>query len=167
MTQREASKHYGIPRGTLQNRLDGKHPGKIGGQPVFTAEEETAFAIYCSVLSEWGKFPLDFLDIRLMAKAYLDKMGRRERRFKDKMPNFDWVRSFLKRQHEHLTTRFCHNIARKRAAVTNENIETYFNNLEISNHGLSHRVHLYMSILPIKIHIVVVVLCQGSVISGR
>ena len=135
ITQREASKHYGIPRETLQNRLHGKHAGKIDGQPVFTVEKETAFAIHCSMLSEWG-FPLDFLDIRLMAKAYLDQMGRRENRFEVNVPNFYWVRSFLKRQHEHLTTRSCQNIARKRGDVSKENIEIYSNNLQISLDGV-------------------------------
>lgn len=58
MSQRQACKRYSIPRGTLQNRLLGRHPGKHGGKPVFSEEEERAFGAHLSMLANWG-FPVD------------------------------------------------------------------------------------------------------------
>lgn len=43
MTQREAEKHFGIPRSTIKNKLKGKHPKSVGRSRVFTESEETAF----------------------------------------------------------------------------------------------------------------------------
>ena len=76
--------------------------------------------------SEWG-FPVDYLDLRLIAKAYLDNSNRIILKFAQNLPSEDWVRSFVKRNN--LTTRLCQNISRKRSQVSPEIIEKYFNNL--------------------------------------
>ena len=129
MSQRLAAKEFKVPRGTLQNRLQGKHPGKYGGQPVFSNEEEISFATHLSTLADWG-FPVGYLETRLLVKAYIDKCGRTVRRFKQNLPSVEWVRSFLKRQKNIITTRFCQNIKRARAQVSPKIINKYFDNLE-------------------------------------
>ena len=45
MSERKASLTFGIPRSTIQNKLNGKHLKNIGGQITFTQHEEELFAI--------------------------------------------------------------------------------------------------------------------------
>ncbi|XP_050398247.1 uncharacterized protein LOC130010689 [Patella vulgata] len=131
LSQRKACEQFGIPRGTLQNRLAGRFNKQHGGQTVFDSEEELIFAEYLTLLSTWG-FPLDAFDFRCIVKSYLDKCKRTEKRFKNNLPSSDWVNCFVKRHKGRLTSRFCQNIKVKRAEVSAESLNQYFDNLEAS-----------------------------------
>lgn len=128
ITQREASIRYGIPRSTLKNKLHGRHSKKAGGQTILTTEEEEAFTKYCMTMSTFG-FPLDTWDLRCIVKSYLDRQGRILRQFHNNLPGKEWTLSFLKR-HRVLTLRFASNIKRKRAEISADVIDEYFNYVE-------------------------------------
>ena len=117
MSRNQASKTYGIPRGTLRNKVAGRHKKSHGGQPVLSAEGQCfAHNIAANIA--------DFLDLRLMVKSYLDKTGRVIELFKNNPPDMIGRRD-LKRQNPILSTRMCQNISRKRAKVGTDDNETF------------------------------------------
>lgn len=79
-----AAKKYKIPKGTLINKMHGRHIKKHGGQTVFSAAEENDFVEGLITCAKWG-FPLNTLDLRLSAKSYLDRIGKNSR-FKNNLP---------------------------------------------------------------------------------
>lgn len=80
LTIREASRRFAIPYGTTYNKFKGKH-GNIPGRPtVFTKQEELAILEAAAKCSDWG-FPLNLLDLRMMAKYYLDRKGKKRWHF--------------------------------------------------------------------------------------
>lgn len=65
MKIREASRVFGVPRGTLQDRLHlrvPEVPRKMGPNSVLTKEEETALKDWCIALAKCG-FPLKCEDL--------------------------------------------------------------------------------------------------------
>ena len=74
----------------------------------------------------------DALDLRYIVKAYLDKLGRTVRKFKNNLPGPEFVAGFLKRHKSQISQRYSQNIKKKRAEVSPETIRDYFKELEIS-----------------------------------
>lgn len=128
MSQRQAEAHFKICRSTIKNKLKNRHISSPGHPSVFSKEEEQAFASHIDKLCEYG-FPIDEVDLRFIAKAYLSRQGKIVRQFKDNLPGRDWAKSFLARLPT-LTKRFASNIKRARAAVTEEKVTEYITNLE-------------------------------------
>ena len=73
--QRYVWTQLGIVRSTLQNRLIQKHMQKPGRPTVLSEKEELAIAEHLVATAEWG-FPFDGMDIMMLVKNYLDKLGR-------------------------------------------------------------------------------------------
>lgn len=71
LSMNKASLIYGIPRGTLQNKIRGIHIRNPGHPTVFSEAEEASLVTALVSLSDWG-YPLEFFDLRILAKAYLD-----------------------------------------------------------------------------------------------
>lgn len=115
MTQRQASEVYSIPRSTIKNKLKGVHPKKTGRARVFSVEEELAFEQHIIKLCDFG-FPLIELDFRHAVKQYLDKKGAVIPQFKQNLPGYEWVKSFLKR-HKNLSCCISKNIKKVRAEI--------------------------------------------------
>ncbi|KAF6198877.1 hypothetical protein GE061_006900 [Apolygus lucorum] len=111
-----AAAHFNIPRRTLENKVRAKHDKNPGRQTVLSNTEEDEVVEQVLVCADWG-MPLDALDLRVIVKNYLDKMGRRVAAFKENLPGPDWYRSFLKRHKQRLSSRRCQNISRARAGV--------------------------------------------------
>lgn len=124
-----AAKEYGIAYGTIYNKYKGLHIKKIGGQPIFSPEEERQLIKSAVACSDWG-FPLNILDLQLVTKNYLQQQGRNVAKFRHNMPGRDWVESLLKRHKDIVTQRLAANIKRARAMVSKTDIENYFANLE-------------------------------------
>ena len=120
---------HGVKRGTLHSTLKGKHQKAPGGMTVCSQTEELAFVKHLMIVSEWG-FPMDEMDVRYLAKSYLDKQGRRVPQFKEKFPGKEWFQSFMQRQRNFVNERLCQNIKKSRAAVSVEEIEKYVQNLK-------------------------------------
>lgn len=125
---RRASVEFQIPFGTLRNKFNGLRNRKTGGQKVFSENEEKAFISHASLCGEWG-FPLTILDIRNLAKNYLDSKGRTITRFKENMPGKDWVYGLLERHKNEISQKLATNIKKCRANVSRETIVEYFENL--------------------------------------
>ena len=113
MSQRQAETHFKISRSTIKNKLKNQHTSTPGHPNVFSEEEERAFASHVDKLCEFG-FPIDELDLRFIAKAYLSRQGKIVRQFKDNLPGRDWSKFFLARR-PILTKRFASNVKRVRA----------------------------------------------------
>lgn len=126
----KVSEQYKIPKSVLHrhNRFIMK---KQGGQTALSIEEEEYLIEYINLCSEWG-YPLETFDLRIIIKSYLDRLGTNVKKFKNNMPGPDYVKSFIKRHCDKITSRLCQNIKRSRAAVSPEIIEQYFNELEKS-----------------------------------
>ncbi|XP_050516653.1 uncharacterized protein LOC126891519 [Diabrotica virgifera virgifera] len=128
LTYREAATRYKVPRSTLYLRASNKNTFSVAGRPcALTMEEETLIIDHLKTLSAWG-FPFDLLDLRLLVKSFLDKMGRVERRFTNNTPGPDWGSNFLKRHRGRISNRLSANISTKRAKVNRENLDVFFNN---------------------------------------
>ncbi|XP_039450191.1 uncharacterized protein LOC120429094 [Culex pipiens pallens] len=127
MTHREASEAYGIPKSTIGNKLYTDRNKDVGGQRVFTDEEERAFVRCLVTMAEFG-FPVNEDDLRYVVKHYLTKVGRNVERFQENFPGRDWTKSFLSR-HPDLSVRFVANIKKSRAKITAEILTEYINNL--------------------------------------
>ena len=69
---KDACDLHGVKRGTLHKALKGKHQNAPGGMTVFSQTEELGSIKHLIVVSEWG-FPMDEMDVRYLAKSYLDK----------------------------------------------------------------------------------------------
>jgi len=76
----KASRKHSIPYGTIFNHCHGLHKLKTGGQPRLSAEAEHKLAEPIETLAQ-GKVPVDFMDVRLLVKDYLDRQGISHRRF--------------------------------------------------------------------------------------
>lgn len=132
---RKACKEFKIPFGTLYNRFHGQRVGKNGGQPVFSKNEELSFIKAISTCGEWG-FPLTLLDVRQLAKSYLDSQGRAVDKFNNNMPGRDWAYSLLRRYKNEVSHKLAANIKRSRADVSRQVIEDYFQNLTTTLEGV-------------------------------
>lgn len=107
----KAAQEYGIPKSTLINKLNDLHAGKPGRRTVFSVEEEASIVTAISALGDWG-FPLTPLEIRLLAKNFLDQQGRVVDRFPNNLPGKDWATGFLKRHKDEIKVRIADNLSR-------------------------------------------------------
>ena len=124
---RSTSKKYSIPVGTLHNKVKTRHSKMAGGQNRLSEQCEDALVSTINLLTEW-RVPLDTLELRMLVKSYLDKLGVIDKVFKDNMPGLDWMYSFIKRHN--LTKRVADNVKRSRAQITPDLLKCYFANLE-------------------------------------
>jgi len=104
---------------------------------------------HIATVSEWG-FPFSTLDMRFVAKAYLDAAGKKVKCFKNNLPSKEWAQSFLKQHHGNLAQRNCQNIKKVRASVSPEVVNEYFDNLEKSlqneDGSMIDRTQLYIQL---------------------
>lgn len=127
LSVRAAAEQYGIPKSTLQDRVNDTH-GKTHGRPtVLSAEEEDYIVNMLKQCGDWG-FPLTQVDLQMFVKHYLDKKGVTTR-FKDNLPTHRFVATFIKR-HPDMKLRKTNLIKRARAGVSIADIEEFFVNYE-------------------------------------
>jgi len=127
---REVSRQFEISYSVLYRLF--KNEGTIkkpGGQLVFSIEEEEQIVKYLLICAKWC-YPLDLFDLRVILKSYLDKQGRKEKRFKNNWPGRDFEYAFSARHKDKLAKRMCQNIKRNRAGVHPTQVKEYFKNLE-------------------------------------
>ena len=127
ISQARASRKFKICRGTLQNKMFGKHTKAVGHPVVFTQQEEQLVTHTLTTVSNWG-FPLTKVDIREVLHKYLEKQGRMVNVFRNNIPGPDFVQHFIERNN--LSVRLASNIKRARAAVGAEAINEFFTNVE-------------------------------------
>lgn len=133
MSVREAAKTYGVPRSTLQDKINNTHPRKDGGPTVLSEDEEQHIVEMLLLMSEWG-FPWTSQDLRYFVKSYLDKKGK-VTRFVDNLPTHRFVKRFLGR-HSQLSVRTANPIKRSRAAVSREEVQAFLERWEKTIDGV-------------------------------
>ena len=130
LTLRKAHQKYKISLGTLSNQMKGKGKGysNAGHPTVFSKETELLMAQHLASLGEWG-YPFDILDVRMFAKQVLCEADRHVPQFSDNLPSKEWARLFLKRNKDTIKLRKCQNFTPSKAALSAEDVTTFFNNL--------------------------------------
>lgn len=134
LSLRQAAEQYCISRTAITTAVRGK-PNKVGRPCILSAGEEQQLVECVTLSGDWG-FPLSTFDIRLIVKGFLDRSGRTEKRLTNNMPGNDFVVSFLKRHGEELSNRLCQNIKRSRAAINEETVNRYFDELTTTLEGI-------------------------------
>ena len=133
MTVREAAKEFGVPRSTLQDRLNDRHGVKSGRPTTLSAAEEEEIVAMIKLLGIWG-FPFTSTDLCHLVKTYLDKKGVVSV-FKNNMPTHSFTVRFLGR-HTDLSLRTANPIKRTRAAVTREEVTAFIENWAKTTQGV-------------------------------
>ena len=117
----KAPKNYGVPYGTIRNKINNFHPKKHEGQTGLFKEFEEVLVKSLDEITDW-KVPSNGYDIRCLVQSYFKSLGQHQSRFRGDMPGYwvrgYWVRGFIKRHK--LTKRLTDNVKAVRAEVTQE-----------------------------------------------
>lgn len=105
-----------------------KHDNYWGRPTIFSEDEEKSFTSHIIFMSNYG-FPIDKTDLRYIVKSYLDRLGKKVNTFRNNLPGLSWVSNFLKRN-KPLSYRLATNIKRSRAAINEDIIRQYIQNLQ-------------------------------------
>lgn len=122
------ARRLGISKNTIKKHLSQGESSKLGSRPVFSTEEESTLAQSIAAAADW-EFPMDTVDIKVLAKTLLDEMGRIEKRFVNNYPGIEWARSFIERNRCYLTTSLANNLSRGKGEVSREILEHFYDNL--------------------------------------
>lgn len=131
ITHWQAEDHYKIPRKAILNKLKGRRHKAPRKPTIFTEAEESIFVKYTSRFEEFS-FLLDSFDIRMIAKSYLDKCGRRVKTLKNIIPGSEW----LKRNPALTKSWFAVNIKRNHSEIAKELLTEYIENLKEVTEGI-------------------------------
>ena len=93
-----------------------------------SAEVEEILAGVLDKLADWN-FPVGPFELKIMVKDLLDARGEICSLFKNNTPGKDWIRNF--RNRTKCKTTVATNIKPARAAVTTDDVNTFFDNLEL------------------------------------
>ncbi|CAH2090637.1 unnamed protein product [Euphydryas editha] len=126
-TQKGAAEVYNIPVSTLKYKLKEQHHKPVGKPPVLSSEEEDSITAHIISLADLG-IPVSMLDVRVIVKGFLDNEKRLIKEFKNNLPGWEWGKLFLER-HPDIKPKVAHAISRKRAQVTQEMVQNYFDYL--------------------------------------
>ena len=137
MTFGNAAKAHNVPKTTLLRRYKGRvgSPYKFGRKLALLRPEEFAIAQNLGALGDFG-MALSVPQLQDFIKNYLDSNGREVHVFKGNRPGVDWVCAFLQRHSNLLSQRMCQNISRRRAALSEEVVSTFFENLKTTLEGV-------------------------------
>lgn len=127
---RAASRIYGVPKSTIQDRISGRipeGPRKMGPNTVLNMREEKRLVKWMTDLTKCG-FPRKPDDL-LNTVQNITREENRKTPFKDYRPGKTWYAAFLKR-HPELSLRTPQGISKGRAIVTEESIRLWFRDLE-------------------------------------
>lgn len=130
MPIREASRTFGVPRGTLQDRLHlrvPEGPRKMGPDSVLNKTEEAALVDWCQNLSICG-FPLKADNLLNTVQAIVLADGR-PNPFTNNRPGKKWLKAFFRRNNS-LSIRSAEAISKGRAVITEEYIRKWFHDLK-------------------------------------
>lgn len=127
---REASRTYGVPRGTIQDRLHGRikeGPRKMGPNTIFNKEEENELEKWLINLAKCG-FPQKKNDL-LTTVQKITTDEKRKTPFRENRPGEKWYQGFLKR-HPNLSLREAEGLTKARSIITRELIQKWFRDLK-------------------------------------
>ncbi|KAJ8050092.1 hypothetical protein HOLleu_03158 [Holothuria leucospilota] len=121
-TFKGASKQFGFPRSTLQDKVKGRAPvvASSGPSATLTQAEKQLLEEYITKMSKIG-YGLTKRQLLDEVQTIIEKDGR-PNPFKDNRPGRDWYQRFLRR-HPNLRERISENLGKERAGVTEEKIK--------------------------------------------
>ncbi|KAJ8039126.1 Tigger transposable element-derived protein 2 [Holothuria leucospilota] len=125
----KASKLYGIPRTTIQDKVKGLVPveARSGPKTNLTMEEEDKLVSWATHMNEIG-YGQTKRELQLVVKKILDQDGRKTQ-FANNLPGRDWWQRFLKR-HPQLTERQGEALGKERAQLSHEKVEAWYDEFE-------------------------------------
>lgn len=129
----KASRTYNIPKGTLHNKVHNKVPiaARKGPKPILSKEEELKIEKWIIHKASLG-YPLHPDDVKRTVKMFINSIPiTRGKTFPNDGPGNKWMNLFLKR-HPKITKRTAEVISRGRAAVTEESLKKWFD--EVHDH---------------------------------
>jgi len=105
MGVRQAARDFGVPRTTLRNKLEGKHPIEKKSKLSLSTEEEKTFSQWAINMARagFGRTKKDFLR---SIQEYLNQLDEEPRFKNNNMPGDTWYYDYLKR-HPELTGMIC------------------------------------------------------------
>ncbi|KAJ8929563.1 hypothetical protein NQ314_017726 [Rhamnusium bicolor] len=132
---REASRDFGVPRTTIQDRLKGRAPeklGKVGPEPVLTIDGEKKIADWVAAIAKCG-FPIKKRDLietvqKIIKDSAKKNILQNEKIIKNGIPGQKWYANFLRR-HPEISLRESEGINKARAVVTEQSIRLWFSEL--------------------------------------
>jgi len=124
MSQRTASRMFGVPRSTIQFRMSGAFVKSTPGpSPVLTRNGEEDLVKWLIECSKKG-FPRRLENIQASVKNFLETSGL-QNPFRDNAPGQGWYKSFLRR-HPELTERYPEAVTAASSCVTEKDIRKWF-----------------------------------------
>ena len=123
---RQAAITYGIPRGTLHDKLTGRRQLEPTPSTQLTEEEEQQIVQWLKDMSANG-FGRNKTDLLRTVKSYLD-YNNRVTMWKDNLPGDMWYRLFRKR-HPEIVVRKPQKLGKQRALITEEMVANWFERL--------------------------------------
>ena len=124
---RKMCEQFKVKRSTLSDKLLDKHLKSVGRPTALTRRDEEILTGVLETLADWN-FPVGSFEIKLMVKDLLTARGEVSSHFRHNIPGDDWVRNFKRRTHCKTTS--ATNIKPSRAAVTSDDVNLFFDNLE-------------------------------------
>lgn len=128
MSKREASKRFGVPRGTLQFRLRGNITKTRPGPPTVLSNAEEDTLVEWIIESSRKGFPRRKEDLLKSVADFLKKSPRTNT-FIDNKPGEGWYKLFLKR-HPEIVHRTAEAVTSASANVSEGNIKKWFLQIE-------------------------------------
>lgn len=122
--KRKTAEKYGIPWGTLSDKLSGRRKMEVHVKTILSETEEQELVNYLKEMSirGFGKTKDEFL---LVVKNFLDQ-NERETKWQNNVPSSKWFRLFRQR-HKEIVFRKPQLLGKQRALITKQDILEWFN----------------------------------------
>ena len=129
MSKRAASIKYNVPRTTLIDKIAGRTPRtrKMGRDPYLSEVEEHAIVSWATRCNKRG-LPPNKDDILNTVQNMMNETPDRQTPFVNNRPGRHWFQGFMQRNPQ-LSVRIPERVSKARAAVTEESIRRWFNEL--------------------------------------
>ncbi|XP_070171041.1 LOW QUALITY PROTEIN: uncharacterized protein [Polyergus mexicanus] len=122
MSVSSASKAFGIPRTTLQDKKFGRHQRSVGAPTILRQDEEKVFINWIVELRKQG-FPVTKDQFLYSVSKYMAENGRINC-FKDGIPGHRWYEGFLNR-HKEISKRVPQYLSTARANISEEEVRNW------------------------------------------
>ena len=140
MTLRKAEKTFKVLMRNIKNKVDKVHMQEPGRPRILTDTEEKNLVAYAKLGADWGQ-PMSKIELRMIAKNSLKLEGRKISflQQKDNLPGEDWALSFIERHKDEQKLKNGGNIKASRAAVCEDTVAIFFENLKKTVEGVSSK----------------------------
>jgi len=113
---------YGIPKSTLQRKVNSKNMMKVGRPNALSEKDEEKLVKEIIRLSSKPRYHLTSMDIRSMVHSYMKKNSIEVKCFTNNLPGYKWLNNFLNRNKSKFSDRLGENINIKRSRKSTTNL---------------------------------------------